>query len=215
MLHHKSPGGCKILHHTAINECKTCGDTIWYLCQIRAVQHMLILLAWIKTWCYFTYSLPDTKSRLLGRGARSNSWFCCLFAAFLRFAGHTMPSEGDPLWRSVLPLCQRLPAAPFAPGRESSSKTHRGRTFSPKSDFACGPSALSPAPSARSDSPWLPHSLPAPGTRPRLRFCARTAPGAAPRGAPHARGVFGGYSEGLLPPARRGSGSAGSGPREP
>lgn len=79
MLHHKSPEGCKILHHTAINECKTCGDTIWYLHQIRAVQHMLILLAWLKTWCYFTYSLPDIKSRLSGRGASSNSWFLLPF----------------------------------------------------------------------------------------------------------------------------------------
>lgn len=133
MLHHQSPGGCKILHHTAINECKTCGDTIWYLCQIRAVQHMLILLVRLKNWCYFTYLLPVTKSRLSGRRARSSSGFCCLFAAFLRLAGHTMPSEGDPLWRSVPALCQRCPrscpapAAPFAPGRESSSKTREGK----------------------------------------------------------------------------------------
>lgn len=180
---------------------------------------MLILLVRIETWCYFTYSPPVIKSRLLGRGARSNSCFCCLFAAFLRFAGHTMPSEGDPLWRSLLPLCQRCcpaPAAPFAPGGESSSKTSPGPHFSPLKKVTL-------LAVRRRYRPLHLRALTHRGSRTPSRRRAHALGSAfvpAPRREPpraEPREVFGGCSEGLPGPCRagRGAGSAGSGPREP
>lgn len=135
MLHHQSPGGCKILHHTAINECKTCGDTIWYLRQIRAVQHMLILLVWIKTWCSFAYSLPVIKSRLLGRGARNNSCFCCFFCR-LPALGRAHNAERG---RSIVALGSSLVPAPLprtrgtlCSGRRIFQQNASGPHFSPK-----------------------------------------------------------------------------------